>query len=204
MADILFINGEETDKAVNSAGIYYWENNVNGKRYVGQSLRIRERMQEYRRTGCYSQRKLFNAFSKYGITNFTCYKIMDCCPSKVALNYWETYWIKELDTFGANGYNLTTGGDCFTRSEESRLKMSIAKRGKPPPNKGRKSSPETIEKIRKAKTGKKMGPCSELRKKRIGDANRGRVYTAEQRLASSIAHKLAYARRKQKEMQLTA
>lgn len=85
---------------------------------------MRNRINCYKKNQFIKQRKFYAAVQKYGLENFTCYKVMDCCPSKVALNYWETYWIKALGTYGVNGYNLTSGGDtCYTRSAETREKL---------------------------------------------------------------------------------
>lgn len=94
----------------NVAGIYYWRNDINGKGYIGQTLHIRKRCCEYKRMSFRGQTLFYSAVIKYGLNNFTCYKLMECCPSVVALDYWETYWIKRLDTFGPNGYNQTSGG----------------------------------------------------------------------------------------------
>lgn len=130
---VLCENGNITDAATKTAGIYYWRNNINGKGYVGKTLNLQYRMNDYVKMRFKLQRVFYAAVQKYGLENFTCYKIMDCCPSNVALNYWETYWIGELDTFidGGNGYNLTTGGDGGKlMSAESRRKISAANKGK--------------------------------------------------------------------------
>lgn len=122
---ILCEHGEVTDAAKKTAGIYYWKNNVNGKGYVGQTLNLRTRTQSYRNQPNPRQRLLYFAIQKYGFENFTCYKVMDCCPSKVALNYWEKYWVKTLDTFGPNGYNLSIGGGARDELSIARQKATI-------------------------------------------------------------------------------
>ena len=187
---VLCKQGKITEAATKTAGIYYWKNNVNGKGYVGQTLNHRSRIRCYIGGRFKNQTAFYAAVQKYGLENFTCYKVMDCCPSKVALNYWETYWIKELDTFadGGNGYNLTSGGDCNELSEETRKKISNSmcgrkhsdehRRKNSESNRGRKHSDEHRKKIGDAMRGKKL---SEEARKAIGDSQRGRKHSDEHR-----------------------
>lgn len=53
-------------------------------------------------------RKLYRAFNRYGIQNFSIEQIEECDNS--LLNEREVYWIKYYDSFN-NGYNMTLGGD---------------------------------------------------------------------------------------------
>lgn len=197
---VLCEQGKITDAAPETAGIYYWKNLVNGKGYVGKTLNLQSRMNDYVKMRFKTQRAFYAAVKKYGLQNFTCYKVMDCCPSDVALNYWETYWIRELDTFadGGNGYNLTTGGEGGKRSEESRKKLSVAHRGKKfsvehrknisdalrgekNPFYGKKHSAETLKKMSCAQRGEKSAnygkKLSDEHRKKIGDAQRGEKNT---------------------------
>jgi fatty acid/phospholipid biosynthesis enzyme len=70
------------------------------------------------------------------------------------------------------------------KSEETRRKISEAKKGQPSTWKGKSPSPESREKMRQAKIGKKL---SDEHKKKIGlanvgsIANRGRKHTVEAR-----------------------
>lgn len=57
-----------------------------------------------------------------------------------------------------------------THSEETKKKMSLAKKGKPSPTKGKSKSAESIEKMRISKTGKKL---SEEAKKNISLGTKG-------------------------------
>jgi len=52
-------------------------------------------------------------------------------------------------------------------SQESRLKMSLAKKGKPSNRKGKKHTPNTIEKMRHAKLGKKASYETRLKMSKI-------------------------------------
>lgn len=191
--DILVDFGEYKSPMPKTAGIYYWKNNVTGEGYIGQSINLQKRMYGYRKISP-QQRKLYDAFRQYGVINFTCYKVMDCCPSKVALNYWETYWIKELDTFGANGYNLTTGGDSFTASVETRARMSKVRTGK----KFTDSHKNNISKALKGKPNIWTGRIlTEEHRKNISLALKGRKFSEKHKKAISIARTTKYQKVKQ-------
>lgn len=58
----------------------------------------------------------------------------------------ETYWIAKLRSDGCNLTNSKLGGDGIDPCEESRRKMSDAKKGKTPWNKGKKTSDESKRK----------------------------------------------------------
>ena len=61
----------------NKSGIYMWENNINGKQYIGSAVNLSERLSNYYSTG-YMENKLkisnssiYNALLKYGYSNFS-------------------------------------------------------------------------------------------------------------------------------------
>lgn len=94
--------------------IYCITNLINSKKYVGKTTTtIDERWQEHCRDSkkerC-EKRPLYDAFRKYGIENFKIEEIEYIEDNKL-LSKREIYWIKELQTFGHNGYNATEGGD---------------------------------------------------------------------------------------------
>ena len=94
--------------------IYCITNLINSKKYVGKTTTtIDERWQEHcrdsRKERC-EKRPLYDAFRKYGIENFKIEEIEYIEDNKL-LSEREIYWIKELQTFGHNGYNATEGGD---------------------------------------------------------------------------------------------
>jgi hypothetical protein len=79
--------------------------------------------------------------------------------------------IKTLRLSGAELCNMTDGGDGisgFKFSDETKLKMSLTRKGRPAPNKGKRASAEARENMRRAAIGKVFSDehRARLRKKR--------------------------------------
>lgn len=94
------------------AYIYKITNKINGKIYVGKTLktpqqRWSEHVRDSYKDSC-KDRPLYRAFKKYGLENFTLDIIEQCPVDKV--NERERFWIESLQTF-KYGYNATLGGD---------------------------------------------------------------------------------------------
>lgn len=97
-------------------GIYCITNLINGKRYIGQSIRIENRWEEHKRNAFDLSREEYNkpfyqAIRKYGLDNFK-FEILEECKVE-ELDEKEKYWIKYYQTFPPDldkGYNLTPGG----------------------------------------------------------------------------------------------
>ena len=97
--------------------IYLIENKVNGKKYVGQhcgrkDARWRQHLNEALKHQ--NPRPLYASMRKYGTDNFS-YKVLeylDRNATQQLIDEREIYYIKEYDTYIANGkgYNLTLGG----------------------------------------------------------------------------------------------
>jgi group I intron endonuclease len=107
-----------------------------GKEYIGQTIyTVKKRWKDHKsaaNTGKLG--KLKNAIRKHGSKNFTAETIWICSTDLDDLNYWETHFIAERMTF-KYGYNSTIGGQgCqgSVCSEETKLKRSIANKGKLP------------------------------------------------------------------------
>jgi group I intron endonuclease len=133
--------------------IYVVTNIVNAKQYVGITKNFCRRTKEHKNMHGDSL-ALYSAFKKYGIQNFVFTHIADAFDKECACVI-EQLLIKEKNTIAPNGYNMTSGGDGgFFVSEESRKKMSDAKKGKPAHNKGKASKPESIAKMVASKKGK--------------------------------------------------
>lgn len=157
----IFTNGCRTAACKKHACIYGWKNNVTGKWYIGKTNNIFKRLSSYKRGKFKGQLLFYRSVEKYGMNNFTCYELRHCCNSSVAMNYWERFWIREKDSFGPNGYNLTPGGDgAWSITDDIRKKLSLAARG-------RKHSDSTRLKMKlNGNRGRKFGPMSsDVRKK---------------------------------------
>ena len=162
------------------------ENKINGKIYIGQTIRpIEKRLEEHRTGKSKNCRLIYRAIKKYGWENFE--KDYYECPDE-DLNFDEDLLVSEMGTLSPNGYNLKEGGGNRGKlSEESKQKMSEANigeknhnYGKTPSeetkqkmseaNLGKTHSDETKQKMREAKLGKK---CSDETKQKIREAKLG-------------------------------
>ncbi len=110
--------------------VYLILNLVNGKKYVGQTVKTVERR--------FSQHACQNTFigraiRKHGKENFR-YGVIKSCASKSEMDYWEKFFIKTLKTKSPVGYNLTDGGEGTVglkrkgvpKSPQHRMKIALA------------------------------------------------------------------------------
>lgn len=99
--------------------------------YIGQSIRLEERISEYKKNkNCNKQPKLFNSLKKYGVEKHIFEIIEECSIEN--LNNRERYWQEYYNTL-EKGLNciLTKSTDkraVFSKSVKE--KMSIARKGK--------------------------------------------------------------------------
>lgn len=153
--------------------IYKIINLVNEKVYVGQTVRSLDiRWKAHYKERHHGNRPIGRAIIKYGRENF---RIEEICraESKEELDRLEQFWICELKSMNPEfGYNARAGGNKTTFSEETRKKMSLAKKGKPSVKTDFSCSPETAAKIGAANKGKTPW-------------NKGKPQSDEQKLAHS-------------------
>jgi len=134
--------------------VYLVTNKVNGKQYVGQTVRSlstrwHQHQLETSHVSC-----LRNAIKKYGIDSFSV-DILQVCETREEMSFVEMFYISFLNTKSPNGYNLTDGGEGslgYAPSEETREKQSKAKAGK-------RISPAT-----EIKKGQRLSPATEIKK----------------------------------------
>ena len=107
--------------------IYKITNQINGKIYIGQTVRaLEERMRQHKRN---SKTAIDRALHKYGAENFSV-EVIDTAETPEELNAKEIAWIASYNSMAPNGYNLCKGGEStsgFKHREESKRKMAIAK-----------------------------------------------------------------------------
>jgi len=89
-----------------------------GKIYIGQSRNIKRRLTDYKKLRCKKQQALYNSLVKYGYDNFIVEIIEECTLEQ--LNDLEELYIRIYKSLTPNGYNLTTGGDCFEFTKEAK------------------------------------------------------------------------------------
>jgi group I intron endonuclease len=127
-------------------GIYCFRNIINDKRYIGQhkGINFEKRWNQHKKKSnkCVAIR---NAIQKYGIDSFDISIIELCYENQEALDKLEIHYIKDFNSLVPHGYNLQTGGSrggipCAA----TRKKMSDAKKGKAPHNKGKKGKSFSI------------------------------------------------------------
>lgn len=104
-------------------------NKYNGKRYVG--ITSKNPIDRWRNGKGYFRNKHFaDAIQKYGWGGFDHLIVFSGMDKETACNV-EQWLIAEYHTTDKNyGYNLTTGGEHFIHSKESRKKMSQNRKGK--------------------------------------------------------------------------
>jgi group I intron endonuclease len=106
--------------------VYKITNNFNKKIYIGQFSKKNKKFDTYWGSGTI----ITKAIKKHGRENFR-KEIIEYCSSKEELNGRESFWIKELNSFRPNGYNIGTGGegqDNFTHhpnKEQIRIKIGL-------------------------------------------------------------------------------
>lgn len=151
--------------------IYKITNKVNGKIYIGQTIKtLNERFKGHiitaeKNRGFY----VHHAIMKYGKENFMIEQIEKCISLK-ELGEREIYWIGKLDSTNKKiGYNITKGGefgDTFTNNPNKEVIREKHRINSTNPSK------ETREKMRKAKLGHKFNLGRKMPPNRKGIKNK--------------------------------
>lgn len=148
--------------------VYQHKNKINGKIYIGITSQKPE--QRWGSQGCNykSSPHFYSAIQKYGWDNFE-HNILFMGLTKEQACLKEQELIKEFNSMNREyGYNSTSGGDIFVMNEETKQKISQALMGN--------------------QNG--LGhPCSEEKKKKISEAQKGREFTEEHKQKLSEAAK---------------
>lgn len=112
-------------------GIYKITNTANGKIYIGQSVRLSQRLSAHRSTlknnNHYNQH-LQNAYNKYG--DVFEMEVLEYCDDEAKLDDLERYYIAYYNSMNPQkGYNKEDGGNLGKHfSDETRKKMSDAQK----------------------------------------------------------------------------
>jgi group I intron endonuclease len=160
-------------------------------RYIGQTVQsLNARWRGHVRAADHDvDWELPKAIREHGTSNFEKRVICEC-QSRSELNEAEKHWINALNTVWPNGYNLRNSGQ-YT-SDETRLKMRLAKLGKKQSDEhkrkisealqgrigtwaGRTQNEESNQKRSVALAGKKKSPFTEKHRRNIAEAKLGTV-----------------------------
>jgi group I intron endonuclease len=160
--------------------LYVLTNQVNDKRYVGQTVNDLDIRIGHHRL-CHVDCAISRAVKKHGWDNFD---VQTCAVDTLdELNELEEFMIQDLDSHvSKHGYNVKMGGDNHAGMEhttETKAKISNALTGKV-------RTPEMIEAMRERQTGYKHS--AEARAK-VSVALTGRPVSAETRAKMSASQK---------------
>lgn len=171
--------------------IYLITNNVNGKQYVGQTVReLDERLREHRRN---TKSLIGKAFRKYGKNSFTI-EVLHHTEEFEKLQELEMFEIESRNTKSPNGYNIVNGGQGsmgYKHSEESKSKMSMIKKesykGDGNPFFGKSHSEETRKHLSELRKGIYVheGRDINFRKVKVQNLTTGEVFNSVKEAAAS-------------------
>lgn len=165
--------------------IYVAINMINKKCYVGQthySLQFRMAAHKYLSEKG-SDKRFHIAIRKYGFTSFK-WKTLQIVRKENRLNFCERRWVAYYNSY-KNGYNNTEGGDNgFCHSEETKIKIGLA-------SKGKTVSPETRRKMAISKFGNTYGKghvVTDQTREIFSKVHKGKTISEAHKLAISKAH----------------
>ncbi len=166
-----------------NSGIYKITNIINDKIYIGSAINFKQRWYQhkyYLKLNKHQNKYLQNAWNKYGNDSFI-FEIVEYCEKEKLIEQ-EQKWMDLTKCFNLEiGYNLVSfaGNQLgFKHSNESKLKMSIALKGRKLSEetklkmKGRNHTKETKEKIRLSLKDRKR---SEETRRKISENKKGKM-----------------------------
>lgn len=109
--------------------VYKATNRVNGKMYIGYTLKTLEerKLNHFTKSRSKNSKHYFYVFKeairKYGLDSFD-WEVLCNCNSKQECCEKEKQFIKEFNTISPYGYNLTEGGNGGMQSKETKFKIS--------------------------------------------------------------------------------
>lgn len=148
--------------------VYKHQNKINGKVYIGITTQEPEKRWGNNGVNYKTSPYFYSAIKKYGWDNFDHDILFENLTHDEACRK-EQELIKHYNSMNREfGYNSTSGGDIFIMSEEARQKLSQSMMGN--------------------KNG--LGhPCSEEKKRKISETQKGRTFTEEHKQKLSEAAK---------------
>lgn len=135
-----------------TVGIYMITNKINNKKYIGQSINIKERKHYHFTTHC--NMAISHSIFKYGKDNFDFVILEECDESQ--LDELEIKYITEYETHVSlgKGYNVDLGGRGVGKmSDETKQKLRDLNLGENNAFYGKKHTEESLQKMRESKIG---------------------------------------------------
>ena len=174
-----------------NSGVYSITNTVNGDFYVGSSVNLRKRLNRHRRgliDNCHGNAHLQNAWNLYGENSFTFETILLCDKSMTL--YYEQALLDGL----MPAYNIaicaTASMQGLQHSEETKRKIGATQTGELHPMFGKHHTAAARALISEGGLGNKNalgGTRTEEQKRKISEALKGRVVSAETRALMSLS-----------------
>lgn len=160
-----------------NSGVYTITNIISRKIYVGCAKDIPTRISGHKyllKRGIHDNNILQKSWNKHGEKNFE-FDILDLCSPDIMYAI-EHYWSNILNTknriFGYNLLPTDPRGRQTFLTEETKRKISQTNTGRKRPDNtlrmtGKRLSQESIEKMRRTKTGKKMKSWTKERREKF-------------------------------------
>lgn len=106
--------------------VYKIQNKLNGLVYIGKTtVKALRRWANHLTTAKSSTTHIGRSLNKYGKDAFT-FEVIDIAENELSLSSKESFYISYYNSLSPNGYNLTTGGEGSTLSEETKEKLSFS------------------------------------------------------------------------------
>ena len=148
--------------------VYQHKNKMNGKIYIGITMQEPEKRWGTNGNNYKTSPHFYSAIQKYGWDNFEHNILFENLSHEEACQK-EQELIQHYNSMNRDfGYNSTSGGDIFIMNEETKQKISHSMKGN--------------------KNGAGH-PCSEEKKRKISEAQKGRQFTEEHKQKLSEAAK---------------
>jgi len=145
--------------------VYMSRNLINGKVYIGKSYLTLEKRKNQHKINANKNRKgyFYNAIRKNGFSNFEWYILEDKITEDDLLNEMEFHYIKQFNSFGVGGYNLTWGGEGMSCIKGYKIENLY----------GTKKANEIKVKQSKSRKGKKLSKklCKAISERQNGSGN---------------------------------
>ena len=171
--------------------VYRYRNKIDGKCYIGQTCQSRVRREGRNMSGYKNSTKFWTAIQKYGIDAFE-YEVLHNNLTLDDANRLESLEIERHDSLN-NGYNCIKDGENREVSNESRKRMSNARKGKRHTDESKNRISENNARYWQNKQHSKET------KQKIGDDNRKRIENGTHNFLNGKATNIRWAKYRERQ-----